>query len=41
MQPGTDVAWLAGGYASVTAIRAITEATDVDLSDLADLDQNG
>jgi 5'-nucleotidase len=34
--PGTDVAWLADGYASVTAIRAITEASDVDLSDLDD-----
>lgn len=34
--PGTDVAWLAEGYASVTAIRAVTEASDVDLSDLED-----
>jgi 5'-nucleotidase len=34
--PGTDVAWLAEGYASVTAIRAVTEASDVDLSDLDD-----
>jgi 5'-nucleotidase len=32
--PGTDVAWLAEGYASVTAIRAVTEASDVDLSGL-------
>lgn len=35
VEPGTDVAWLAEGYASVTAIRAITETSDVDLSDLA------
>ncbi|MGW0434166.1 5'/3'-nucleotidase SurE [Micromonospora sp. NPDC003197] len=34
VEPGTDVAWLADGYASVTAIRAITEAQDVDLSGL-------
>ncbi|MGI5214516.1 5'/3'-nucleotidase SurE [Plantactinospora sp. CA-290183] len=34
--PGTDVAWLAEGYASVTAIRAITEVSDVDLSGLDD-----
>ena len=33
-QPGTDVALLAAGYASVTAIRAVTEATDVDLTGL-------
>jgi 5'-nucleotidase len=33
-QPGTDVALLAEGYASVTAIRAVTEVTDVDLSGL-------
>ncbi|MEV4211319.1 hypothetical protein [Micromonospora sp. NPDC049662] len=31
-QPGTDVALLAAGYASVTAIRAVTEVTDVDLT---------
>jgi 5'-nucleotidase len=30
-EPGTDVAWLAGGYASVTPIRAIGEASDVEL----------
>ncbi len=34
VQPGTDLALLAEGYASVTAVRAVTEATDVDLSDL-------
>ncbi|MDG4832572.1 5'/3'-nucleotidase SurE [Solwaraspora sp. WMMD1047] len=34
VQAGTDVAWLGAGYASVTAIRAIVEASDVDLSDL-------
>ncbi|HEX2770973.1 MAG TPA: 5'/3'-nucleotidase SurE, partial [Micromonosporaceae bacterium] len=33
IEPGTDIAWLNAGYASVTAIRAITEATDVDLSE--------
>lgn len=33
-QPGTDVALLAAGYASVTAIRAVTEATDIDLTGL-------
>ncbi|MEQ4302286.1 5'/3'-nucleotidase SurE [Plantactinospora sp. B6F1] len=36
VEPGTDVAWLTEGYASVTAIRAITEAYDVDLSRLDD-----
>ncbi|AEB46641.1 5'/3'-nucleotidase SurE [Micromonospora maris] len=34
VQPGTDLALLAEGYASVTAIRAVTEATDIDLSGL-------
>ncbi|MFC7546120.1 5'/3'-nucleotidase SurE [Plantactinospora sp. GCM10030261] len=34
IEPGTDVAWLNQGYASVTAIRAITEVTEVDLTDL-------
>lgn len=34
VEPGTDVAWLAEGYASVTAIRAVTEAYEVDLSGL-------
>jgi 5'-nucleotidase len=34
IEPGTDIGWLAAGYASVTAIRALTEATDVDLSGL-------
>jgi 5'-nucleotidase len=34
VEPGTDVAWLSEGYASVTAIRAITEVFDVDLSDV-------
>ncbi|MGC5032260.1 5'/3'-nucleotidase SurE [Micromonospora sp. DT229] len=34
VQPGTDLALLAEGYASVTAIRALTEATDIDLSGL-------
>ncbi|ROT26813.1 5'/3'-nucleotidase SurE [Micromonospora sp. HM5-17] len=34
VEPGTDVAWLAEGCASVTALRAITEASDVDLSGL-------
>jgi 5'-nucleotidase len=34
VEPGSDVAWLAEGYASVTAVRAIIEASDVDLSDL-------
>lgn len=38
VKPGTDVAWLADGYASVTAIRAITEASDVNLSGLDGLD---
>ncbi|MBQ1016063.1 5'/3'-nucleotidase SurE, partial [Micromonospora sp. M51] len=33
-QPGTDVALLAAGYASVTAVRAVTEATDIDLTGL-------
>ncbi|WP_331461029.1 5'/3'-nucleotidase SurE [Micromonospora tarapacensis] len=33
-QPGTDLALLAAGYATVTAVRAITEVADVDLSDL-------
>ncbi|MFC4022152.1 5'/3'-nucleotidase SurE [Micromonospora sp. GCM10011542] len=33
-QPGTDVALLADGYASVTAIRAVTEVTDIDLTGL-------
>ncbi|MET8093162.1 hypothetical protein [Micromonospora sp. NPDC005220] len=33
-QPGTDVALLAAGYASVTAIRAVTDATDIDLDGL-------
>jgi 5'-nucleotidase len=32
--PGTDVAWLGQGYASVTAVRAVVETSDVDLSDL-------
>jgi 5'-nucleotidase len=32
--PGSDVAWLTEGYAAVTAIQAITEAPDVDLSGL-------
>ncbi|WP_428964233.1 5'/3'-nucleotidase SurE [Micromonospora fluostatini] len=31
VQPGSDLALLAEGYASVTAIRAVTEVTDVDL----------
>ena len=34
VEPGTDVAWLADGYASVTAIRAVTEVFEVDLSNL-------
>ncbi|WP_341717088.1 5'/3'-nucleotidase SurE [Micromonospora sp. FIMYZ51] len=34
VQPGTDLALLTEGYAAVTAVRAVTEATDVDLSDL-------
>ncbi|RKN51014.1 5'/3'-nucleotidase SurE [Micromonospora endolithica] len=33
-QEGTDVALLASGYASVTALRAVTEVADVDLSGL-------
>jgi 5'-nucleotidase len=36
IESGTDIAWLNAGYASVTAIRAITEATDVDLSEFDD-----
>jgi 5'-nucleotidase len=32
IEPGTDIAWLQAGYASITAIRAVTEATNVDLS---------
>ncbi|MGK5519358.1 5'/3'-nucleotidase SurE [Micromonospora sp. URMC 107] len=36
VQPGTDLALLADGYASVTAIRAVTEVADVDLSGLGD-----
>jgi 5'-nucleotidase len=32
IEPGSDIAWLQAGYASVTAIRAVTEASDVDLS---------
>jgi 5'-nucleotidase len=35
VQPGTDLFWLAEGYACVTAVRAVTEVTDVDLSDLS------
>jgi 5'-nucleotidase len=35
VEPGTDVAWLTEGYASVTAIRAVSEASEVDLSDLS------
>ncbi|SCG61287.1 5'/3'-nucleotidase SurE [Micromonospora inositola] len=34
VQPGTDLALLADGYASVTAVRAVTEVSDVDLSGL-------
>ncbi|MEU4713610.1 hypothetical protein AB0F73_08155 [Micromonospora purpureochromogenes] len=34
VQPGTDLALLAAGYASVTAVRAVTEVADVDLSGL-------
>ncbi|MFY1577996.1 5'/3'-nucleotidase SurE [Verrucosispora sp. WMMD703] len=34
VQPGTDLALLADGYASVTAVRAVTEVADVDLSGL-------
>lgn len=34
VRAGTDVAWLAAGYASVTPVRAIVEFTDLDLSDL-------
>ncbi|HEY0697782.1 MAG TPA: 5'/3'-nucleotidase SurE, partial [Micromonospora sp.] len=34
MEPGTDIAWLNHGYASVTAIRAVTEVSDIDLADL-------
>ncbi|MEV1109217.1 hypothetical protein AB0I95_11235 [Micromonospora sp. NPDC049751] len=33
-QPGTDVALLAAGYASVTVIRPVTEVTDVHLTGL-------
>ncbi|MER7456334.1 5'/3'-nucleotidase SurE [Micromonospora sp. NPDC126480] len=33
-QAGTDVALLAEGYASVTAVRAVTEVSDIDLSGL-------
>ncbi len=33
-QAGTDVALLADGYASVTAVRAVTEVTDIDLRGL-------
>ncbi|MFI6762519.1 5'/3'-nucleotidase SurE [Micromonospora sp. NPDC050417] len=40
VQPGTDVAWLAAGYASVTAVRAINEATEVDLSGLVAFDRH-
>ncbi|MFY1687121.1 5'/3'-nucleotidase SurE [Plantactinospora sp. WMMB782] len=36
VEPGTDLAWLTEGYASVTAIRAVTEAHDADLSGLDD-----
>lgn len=36
VEAGTDLAWLAAGCASVTAIRGIVEASDVDLSDLAE-----
>lgn len=35
VEPGTDIGWLVAGYASVTAIRAVTEVREVDLSDLA------
>ncbi|WDZ84630.1 5'/3'-nucleotidase SurE [Micromonospora cathayae] len=35
VQPGSDLFWLAEGYASATAIRAVTEATDIDLSGLS------
>lgn len=43
VEPGTDVAWLGQGYGAVTAIRAIVESPDVDLSDLdgSDLDEAG
>ncbi|MEU5552700.1 MULTISPECIES: 5'/3'-nucleotidase SurE [unclassified Micromonospora] len=34
VQPGTDLAWLADGYATVTAVRAVTEVSDVNLSGL-------
>jgi 5'-nucleotidase len=40
VRPGSDVAWLAAGYASVTALRAVTEASDMDLSGLAEWDQH-
>ncbi|GIJ78573.1 5'-nucleotidase [Micromonospora phaseoli] len=36
VQPGTDLALLADGYASVTAVRAVTEVADVDLSGLGE-----
>ena len=37
VEPGTDVAWLADGYASVTAVRAVTETGEIDLSGIEDL----
>ncbi|WP_281181055.1 5'/3'-nucleotidase SurE [Micromonospora rhizosphaerae] len=37
-QPGTGLALLADGYASVTAVRAVTEVSDVDLANLGATD---
>jgi 5'-nucleotidase len=34
--PGTDIAWLAGGYATVTAIRPPTQDTTVDVAGLTE-----
>ena len=33
-EPGTDAAWLAGGYATITAINPVFEASDLDLDEL-------
>jgi 5'-nucleotidase len=34
VEPGTDVAWLKGGYVAVTSVRALTETSDIDLASL-------
>jgi 5'-nucleotidase len=41
LEPGTDAAWLADGYATVTAIAPVFEATDVDLDGLVEAAVSG